>query len=192
MIPMNKSTTALLCMDCQNAIVAGIAGSQPDFLPRAAATLAAARAAGIQVIYIQVAFRPGLPEISPRNKLFSALKTDPARAQMFAGEGAAIHPAVAPQDGDIIVVKHRVSAITGTDLEMILRAKGIENLVLFGLATSGVVLSTLVGTVDLDYNVTVLSDLCGDRDPELHTALMTKYFVSRGEVITAEAFRSQL
>jgi nicotinamidase-related amidase len=190
-INLDPRRTALLCMDCQTAIVRIYGGEQQAaFLERASAALKAARAAGMPVIYIQVGFRPGLPEVSPRNKLFAAVKASPDWQKMFQGDAANIHPSLAPEGDDIVVTKHRVSAFPGTDLQMILQANGIESLVLFGIATSGVVLSTLVDAIDLDYNVTVLSDLCADMDAELHTTLLTKYFNRRGDVITTDEFLS--
>ena len=74
----------------------------------------------MMVIHVVVAFRPGHPEVSPRNPPFSALK---ANGMLAAGsEGAAIHPAAAAREGEPIVVKHRVSPFVGTDLETLLRA----------------------------------------------------------------------
>ena len=90
---------------------------------------------------------------------------------MFESGGSDIHADVAPKDGDIVIMKHRVSAFTGTDLEMILRANEIDTLVLFGIATSGVVLSTLVDAADRDYRLTVIRDCCADTDAELHSCL---------------------
>jgi len=75
--------------------------------------------------------------VSGRNKLFAAIKTTPRWQQLFAGDAAAIHPALGPEPTDIVVTKHRVGAFPGTDLEMILRSNDIETLVLFGIATSG-------------------------------------------------------
>ena len=63
-----------------------------------------------------------------------------------------------------------------------LRAKGVRHLVLSGIATSGVVLSTLREAADKDYRLTVLSDLCADRDPEVHSVLMTKVFPRQAQV----------
>jgi len=71
---------------------------------------------------------------------------------------------------------------------MILRANEIDTLVLFGIATSGVVLSTLVDAVDADYKVVVIKDCCADRDEELHSCLTERYFTTRGAVITADEF----
>ena len=83
---------------------------------------------------------------------------------MFEGASGAIHPALGPESGDVVVTKRRVSAFAGTDLEIILRAKEIETLVLFGIATSGVVLSTLLEASDRDYRIAVVTDCCADLD----------------------------
>ena len=113
------ASTALLVMDVQQGIVDRF-GDDEGYLPRLAAAVQAARGAGIRVIYVVVGFRAGHPEVSERNKSFAAI----AGTGRFAGgdPGAAIHPAVAPADGDIIVTKRRVSAFAGSDLEVVLRA----------------------------------------------------------------------
>jgi nicotinamidase-related amidase len=139
----------------------------------------------VTVIHIQVGFRPGLPEISSRNELFASIRSSPERQKLFQGDGAKIHRAVAPIGEDIVITKHRISAFTGTDLEMILRAREIETLVLFGIATSGVVLSTLLAAVDADYRAVIVKDCCADRDCEVHSVLVEKFFPQRGTVVTA-------
>jgi len=190
-IELRAETTAVMCMDYQNGIVASYAGQGKDeLLSRASSVLDHSRSRGMQVIYIHVGFRPGFPEVSSRNSLFSAIKTSPERQKMFEGGGSDIHASVAPREGDIVVTKHRVSAFHGTDLDMILRANEIESLVLFGIATSGVVLSTLVDAADRDYRLTVIKDCCADMDEGLHSCLIDKYFTKRGDVITAEEFCS--
>lgn len=60
---------------------------------------------------------------------------------------------------------------------MILRANQIQHLVLTGVATSGVVLSTLREAADKDFQLTVLKDACADRDEEVHRILTEKVFV---------------
>ena len=103
----------------------------------------AARAFGMLVIQVQVGFRLGLPEVSSRNRVFGALKASKPHQEFFQGSSGAIHPALGPEPADIILTKHRVSAFVGTDLDMLLRANEIETIVLFGIATSGVVLFDL-------------------------------------------------
>ena len=71
---------------------------------------------------------------------------------------------------------------------MLLRAKEIDTLVLFGITTSGVVLSTLLEAADADYRTVVVTDCCADSDQELHRALVERLFPIRGEVTTAAEF----
>ncbi|HSS51314.1 MAG TPA: isochorismatase family cysteine hydrolase, partial [Thermoanaerobaculia bacterium] len=96
-----------------------------------------------------------------------------------------IHPALAPRPEDIVVTKHRVSAFSGTDLEMILRANEIDTLILFGIATSGVVLSTVLEASDSDYRLFVVQDCCADLDEELHGCLLTHLFPKRATVVSS-------
>jgi len=187
-LSLDRARTALLAMDCQTGIVAAYVKPPDAFLGRAVAALRAARAAGLTVIHVQVGFRPGLPEVSPANKLFGAIKTSPQWQKLFEGDTGAIHPTLGPEPTDIVVTKHRVSAFCGTDLEMILRAKAIDTLVLFGIATSGVVLSTLVEASDRDFRLVVLSDCCADSDTTLHAALIERLFQRRADAITSEEF----
>ena len=181
---------ALLVLDMQVGIVTRYAQTG-DFLAHVSTAIAAARAASIPVIYVVVTFRPGYPEISPRNKSFSAIKQQqsPLQAAMTATE---IHPAITPQPADIVVTKRRVSAFSGSDLEVVLRAQGIAHLVLCGIATSGVVLSTLREAADKDYQLTVLSDCCVDSDEEVQRVLLSKVFPRQAEVVTTEAWSARL
>lgn len=183
---LDAARTAVLSMDMQAAIV-GLysAGEEQALVGRAAGVLRRCRERGMTVIHIQVGFRPGLPEVSPRNALFASIRNSPERQKLFQGEGGKIHPALGPAEDDIVITKHRISAFTGTDLEMILRSKGIETLVLFGIATSGVVLSTLLDAADADYRVVVVGDCCADQDAEVHRVLVEKFFPRRGAVVTA-------
>jgi nicotinamidase-related amidase len=186
-VSFDFTRTAVLSMDLQTAIVSIYTQGEADFVTRAAGVLKAARDHRLSVFHVQVGFRPGLPEISSRNPLFSAIKNSLQHQQIFQGPGGAIHPAVAPQGEDMVITKHRISAFAGTDLDMILRAKEIETLILFGIATSGVVLSTLLHAVDADYRLLVVKDCCTDRDPEIHHCLMEKVFPRLATVLnTAE------
>ena len=184
--------TALVAMDCQAGIVSIYAKPEAEFVARAAGVISAARKAGMPVIFVQVAFRAGLPEVSSRNKLFAAVKSSPQHQKLFAGAAGAIHPALAPEASDMVVTKHRVSAFYGTELEMLLRAKEVETIVLFGIATSGVVLSTLLHASDADYKLIVIADCCADLDAELHAALVNRLFPQRAEVVTAGEFLAAL
>ncbi|WP_405947973.1 cysteine hydrolase [Streptomyces prunicolor] len=174
------SEQALLVMDVQRMIVDRY--PDPAYLPRLRKAIDTARANGVRVIYVTVGFRPGAPEISPRNKLFGRLAG--ALASAAAIQANDIHPDMAPGPGDIVVTKRRVSAFAGSDLDMVLRANDIDHLTLTGIATSGVVLSTLRQAADLDFTLTVLSDGCLDNDPEVHRVLTEKVFPMQAEVTT--------
>ncbi|HKR55323.1 MAG TPA: isochorismatase family cysteine hydrolase [Gemmatimonadales bacterium] len=177
---MGFETTALLVMDLQQGIV-GRYGTADDYLAGVAKAAAAARKAGIKVIYVTVSFREGRPEISKRNKMFGNI----APTGFVTGDqSTSVHPAVAPAAGDIQITKRRVSAFAGSDLDVVLRAGNTDTLILCGIATSGVVLSTVRQAADLDYRLIVLSDGCLDMDPEVHRVLTEKVFVRQADVKT--------
>lgn len=150
----------------------------------------AARTAGIPVIYVRIAFRKGYPEVALRNELLGPIVASGGLGE--ADTASAIHSLVATGSDDIVVTKRRVSGFAGSDLDVILRGLGVETVVLAGLVTSGVVLSTLVEAVDRDFRVVVLSDGCADADADLHRALMERYFPSRGRVLTTAEWESEL
>jgi len=176
-------------MDCQTGIVSIYTKDDKDaFLTRAANVLKHARATGMIVIHVQVGFRPGLPEVSSRNILFGAVKSSAQHQKLFQEPLGAIPAVIAPKEGEIVITKHRVSAFTGTDLAMILRANDIDTLVLYGIATSGVVLSTLVEAADQDFRLVVVEDCCADLDPTIHDCLISKFFPSRAAVLSAREF----
>jgi nicotinamidase-related amidase len=184
---VNPAKTAVLIMDYENDIV----GMLPEdvrgpLIERASAILMEARQAKIQIIYVVVRFRDGYPEVNLQNKLFSSLKQS---GRLVEGTpGAEIDARVAPQPGDIVVTKRRVGAFSTTDLETIIRAKNINKLVLFGISTSGVVLSTVRWAADMDYSLAVVSDACADRDPEVNRVLMDKVFPWQAAVVTSHEF----
>jgi nicotinamidase-related amidase len=138
---------------------------------------------------VVLGFRAGNPERDERNMTFGALPSD---AFTENDPGVALHPDVAPQQGDVVVTKRRVSAFTGSDLELLLRAQGIGRLVLTGIATSGVVLSTLRQAADLDYELTVLADACYDPDPDLHEVLINKVFSRQSTIATTDTWSATL
>lgn len=187
-LSIDPARSAVLSMDFSTAIVSIYLPDSQGLLGRAASVLKQARSAGMTVIHVRVGFRPKLPEVSPRNTLFKAIRDSPKHQQLFEGPAGEIHPTVAPQGDEITVTKHRVSAFPGTDLDMILRAKDIDTLILFGIATSGVVLSTLLQAADADYRIVVIKDCCADRDPEVHTCLVDKVFPRQATVLSASEF----
>ena len=184
------ATAALLIMDVQIGIVDRYSEASAPLLAALVTATTAARSAGVPVIFVRVAFRPGSPEISGRNRTFSALA---AAGGMGDDDPATqIHPAVTPQPNDVLLTKKRVSAFAGSDLDVVLRSLNVDSLVLAGIATSGVVLSTLRQAADLDYELTVLRDGCADADPEVHRVLLDKVFPRQAAVLDTDEWLRHL
>lgn len=177
---LNKA--AVLLMDYQPTILGNIADA-PAMIGRAASVLAAARARKLPVVYIMVGFRPGYPEVNDRNPMFSGIKN--AGRLLLEDSGTQIHEAVAPQAGEVVIVKPRVNAFHGTPLETILRATGIDTLILMGISSSGVILSTVRHAADADYRLIVLKDCCADSDADNHKFLMEKILPRQASVIAS-------
>jgi nicotinamidase-related amidase len=173
--------TVLLVMDVQRGTIERIP-DQDDYLGRLSVAIAAARNAAIPVVYVVIGFRAGHPEISPRNQIFSALAASDAYTE--GSPALEIPAAIAPAAGEAVVTKRRVSAFAGSDLAVLLRSLDAGTLVLAGIATSGVVLSTLREAADLDYRLEVLADGCLDRDDEVHRVLTEKIFPRQAQVTT--------
>lgn len=181
-----RVSEALLVMDIQASILAGISDAE-KLLAATSEAIGHARSRRMPVIFVVVGFRAGYPEISARNKIFWTIRGRGAPID-DSEESLQLDPRVQHVDGDLLVVKRRVSAFTGSDLQVILRAKGIESLVLCGVATSGVVLSTVRDASDRDYRLTVLSDCCADADPEVHRVLLDRVFPRQATVVTARGW----
>ena len=187
---MPMTSEALLVMDMQNGIVDQFGQQSPRLLVTLSDAVAAARSARIPIIFVRVAFRSGTPEVSPKNLTFSTyLRSDALGETDYATQ---VHAAVAPQSSDIVVTKKRISAFSGSDLQLVLRSLGVDSLVLSGIATSGVVLSTLREAADLDYVLTVLRDGCLDRDEEVHRVLMDKVFPRQASVVLAAQWMARI
>ena len=182
---IDRRTTALLIAD----FYADAMGTLPHAVERGVVqrTLglqAAARAAGLMVCYCATVFRPGYPEISERNKTFSARKASGQPAVFDPLE--VIHPDVRPRDGEVVVGKHRVNALFGTGLDVALTGNNIDTIILLGYATSGVVLSTTRYASDRDYRLYIVADCCADSDPEVHDFLIGRILNRQANIVTAD------
>jgi ureidoacrylate peracid hydrolase len=179
----DPSTSALLVLHYQNGLVrhegvfafSGTAAQveKHGCLEKTAAVLAAARSAGIQVIYVNIAFRPGFPELKkPTYPLIESIQE--RNAFLLGSWDADVPEELAPQPADIIVINFDSSAFSHTDLDGILRAKGVKQLFLAGIATNWVVESTTRYGAELGYDVTVLEDCCQGFSDELHDFAIEK------------------
>ncbi|MFC1957337.1 cysteine hydrolase family protein [Chloroflexota bacterium] len=159
-----RDKTAVLIMDYQLRQLSGFPESfQKELLARANTVLAGARREGIPVIYVEVV----RGERTPEND---------------------IHPDITPLPGETVLTKRRVGPFSTTDLDKMLKAKGIETLVLMGISTSGCVISTVRWAADIDYKMIVLADCCADRDDEIQRVLMEKIFPRQATVIPSQEF----
>jgi len=187
---MSSGDSALLLLDVQSWILDTFARNDPSLVERLGAALGAAREHGTPVIFVMVAFRPGYPEVDDRNRTVSR---SAANGDLREGDAmTAIDPRLAPIDGEVVVTKRRTSAFFGTDLEIILRARKIRRITLAGVATGGVVLSTVRAAADLDLAATVLADGCTDADAEVHAVLVQKVFPRQATVTTVAEWVSSL
>ena len=186
-LAIDRGRTAVLIMDYENQILGMLPEkTQTAVLDNASAIVKEARLAHLPIIYVVVRFRDGYPEVSRQNKRFASLKES---GRLREGTpGAEIHARVAPQPGDIVVTKRRVGAFSTTDLESILRANNISTLAMFGISTSGVVLSTVRWAADMDYQLVVVSDASADMDDEVHRVLTEKVFPWQATVVSTHEF----
>lgn len=180
---IDPQRSALLVMDYQLQMLGRIPDADRP-LGKTREALECARRAQMLVAYVRIAFTDAdyaaVPETNRVHPLVAAKPMTDGEPHM------AIHPGVAPKADDIVVRKTRVGAFSTTDLDQQLRERGVDTLVLAGIATSGVVLSTVCDAGDRDYRLYVLEDACADRDPEVHDVLMRKVLTRQADIITVQ------
>jgi nicotinamidase-related amidase len=182
---MSGSRSVLLVMDFQHGIVERL--GSPSVVDAADRAVKAARAAGIPVMFVRVAFRPGFPEVADSNASFSVISAQGGDSYTQDHPATQVHAALEPRPDEPVIIKRRISAFSGSDLDVLLRGAQADALVLAGISTSGVVLSTIRQAADLDYRLTVLEDACADTDPEVHRVLTEKVFPRQATVTRADA-----
>ena len=174
--------TALLLMDFQPDILRTVPNGDSLLAPTKAAA-DVLRRAGAQVVFVRVAFAPqDLRSIDLNNKIFRQLAAGGFLEEGTAG--AEIHPDLEPAAEDIVVTKTRLGAFSTSNLATHLSRSRYDNLILAGVSTSGVVLSTLRDAADRDFRLFVLSDCCSDQ-PGPHEALFEHIFPHLADVLTS-------
>jgi len=175
---LDAKTTALVVIDLQRGIAAmpTVPHSNDDVRARSAQLADAFRAKQALVVLVRV--DPG-----PGGILFPRPITDVQRPPLGGSpDFAEIVPEMGPKPGDVIVTKHHPCAFNGTDLDIQLRRRGIQTIVLCGIATNvGVEATARIG-FEYGYNLVFADDAMAARDAELHTASVSKYFPTIGRV----------
>lgn len=179
------ASSALLTLDVQRKIVKAF-GENNEYVERVSRAVRAARGARMPVIHVVARFRAGHPEDSAHNKMLGILRMMGGIGLTPDDEGAAVHPGLDPQPSDLLVKRARLGGFRSTDLELLLRAGGIERIVIAGIATSGAVLSTVREAADLDFEITLLSDGCLDMHEETHRVLTERVFPIQADVVTVD------
>ncbi|WP_028225611.1 isochorismatase family cysteine hydrolase [Paraburkholderia ferrariae] len=176
--------TALVVMHYQTDILGLFPSVAPALLANTRKLCDAARDKGIGVLFANLRFRPGYPEVSPLNKNGQGIK----QLGLFTDDRVA--PELGQRADEPLIVAHRASVFFGTDLAVRLSAQGIDTLILVGIASTGVVLSSVAYASDADFRLYTVKDCCYDPDPVVHEHLFSTAFDSRTTVLSlAEALR---
>ena len=170
-------------MDYQPGILARIEDAD-DLLDRAAEAIAIARRRGCTVGYVRVAFDRADVDAMPAGSPLRARIESVGDALRAESPATAVHERLAPAPDDIVVRKTRVGAFSTTDLDAQLRERGIDTLLLAGISTSGVVLSTVRDAADRDYALFGVADACADPEPDVHAFLTERIYPRQADVIT--------
>ncbi len=171
-LTIDARRTALMLMDFQPAIL----GQVPDrdaLMDRAQIALAWARAHGVKVVFVRVAFVPDDYDAIPHHhKAFGTVKQNHLLTE--GNPSFDIDPALEVRACDTVVRKSRFGAFNTTDLHALFGDESINTLVMGGISTAGVVLSTVREASDQDYLIFVLSDATADSDPEVQRFLIER------------------
>ncbi|MET8692191.1 isochorismatase family cysteine hydrolase [Streptomyces bauhiniae] len=143
-----------------------------------------AREQGVPVVYVVVGFSEGLADWPPTSPLF-AEAADGDRL-ILGTWGTEVHDSLKPEAHEAVIAKRRVNPFLGTHLELLLRSYGVNTLLLTGVTTDLVILSTAREAHDLDFRVEVLEDATATSSPELHEAALT-LLRRTAEVTTVDA-----
>lgn len=183
---------ALLVVDVQNDFASpkGSAAQRGEdvstsiaMVPRLIRLIEEARGVGLTVVYIKTTHSPwtDTPSWIYRKSQQSALNT--CREGTW---GAEFYEGIAPRPDERVVIKHRYSAFINTDLNTVLKAKGIESVLVTGIATNVCVETTARDAYMYDYYVTMVSDCAAAYEPKLHESTLDNIRRHFGLVATSE------
>lgn len=198
---MKPSTPALLLIEYQNDFVSE-GGAQHDavsavmaetrMLDHSRAVTHAAREAGATIIHAPIAFAEGYPEIQAEPYgILAGIVT--AKAFRKGSWGAEIAEAMAPQSGDIVVEgKRGLDCFASTNLDFILRQRGVTDLAIAGFLTNCCVESTMRSAYERGYRVVTLTDCTATLSSEEQRAAVTNNFPMFSRPLAHHAFLAEL
>jgi len=182
-LALDSEHAALVIIDMQRDFLepggfGAVLGNDVSLLRRAIVptqrVLAAARAAGMLVIHTREGHRPDLSDLPPAKKARGRLKIgigDPGPMGRILVQGEPGHDIIAelkPIAGEPVVDKPGKGAFHATDLDAILRNRGITQLIVCGVTTEVCVNTTVREANDRGYECLVLEDCVGSYFPEFH------------------------
>jgi nicotinamidase-related amidase len=170
--------TALVVMHYQTDILGLFPSVARGLLANTRTLCDAARAKGVGVYFANLRFSPGYPEVNPLNKNGQGIK----QLGLFVDDRIA--PELNQQADEPLIIAHRASVFFGTGLEARLRARGVDTLILVGIASTGVVLSSVAYASDADFRLFTVKDCCYDPDQVVHERLFCTAFDSRTVVLS--------
>jgi nicotinamidase-related amidase len=198
---MTPDTTALLLIEYQNDFVSeggaqhhavSAVMAQSDMLAHSQAVTSAARRNGATILHAPISFAEGYPEVpsEPYGILAGIVE---AQAFRKGSWGVEIVDAMAPQAGDILIEgKRGLDCFASTNLDFILRQRGITDLAIAGFLTNCCVESTMRSAYERGYRVVTLTDCTATLSPEEQQASVTKNFPMFSRPITHDAFLAEL
>jgi nicotinamidase-related amidase len=174
-----RARTALVVIDLQRGIVAAPAAPRPasDVVAHAAALAVALRAAGGTVVLVHVT-----PSADGRDALHPQTDTPPRGSGPLPGDWADIVPELGPESGDLVITKRQWGAFYGTDLDLQLRRRGVDTILLAGISTNVGVESTARDAYERGYEQVFVEDAMAARGPEEHANTVRTLFPRIGRV----------
>lgn len=194
---LNPSRTAVIAVHMQHDIISadGAFGgffaaqaAERDVIGQVGKLLEAARRSGATAVYTRVAWQPGYPDLVANSPLLGIV----AQSQCLV-EGSAkteIVPELSPQDGDVIVTHQRVGGFSASQLDVILRSRGVDTVLFAGVATNASVESTARQASDLGHRTIIVADACSAADPAAHAASVASLGLLGEITTTAEAVQA--
>jgi len=182
MLTLPSSSTALVLIDLQKGILpfAGGPHSAQQVVDNAARLAVRFRQQGLPVILVRVGWSADFAE---------ALKQpvdQPAPAGTLPADWWEFAPELAVAESDILITKRQWGAFYGTDLDLQLRRRGIDTIVLAGISTNIGVESTARSAWEQGYNQVIVEDACSAHNADQHNGSMNVIFPRIGRVRSTE------